>query len=215
MTHPMTKTEAELVSRYSEVRKRLGMVSEPVRIPRPRPIYLPKPRDFLNLYDEEIIPETPQEVIANMSWKPLLQQVALKHKITVTELRSKNRSRHLVAARKEACYRLVHDLGMTFAATARRMGYHEHTAVMYASDQYAKSIGKKKRKPLVDNLQRRERNEEVIRRLNAGEITSAIAKSMGLRPQNVRHIGVKMGFDFQIGKQDRYRRAMEAYKNAR
>lgn len=79
--------------------------------------------------------------IAAERWKDVLRETAEKHGITMQMLTARRRSRHIVEARQEACYRLVMELGMSYPATARRVNYFDHTTAMYAAKKHAERHG--------------------------------------------------------------------------
>lgn len=206
--------EAAQKLHYSEVRKRLGMPAKGGNMTLVRHKFVPRPRDFLNLTVEEIIPETQPDIIAAMSWKAVLKQVADKHGITVAELRSKSRKHQYCYARREACYRLAHELGMSYPAVARRVGYGDHTSALTAANLWAASRGYEPSKRLLEEQARLARNAEILRVLNEGGTVSELTKTMGITSTGIRIAAKRMGFDFSEGRERRYRKAMMDARNA-
>lgn len=70
--------------------------------------------------------------IAAERWKDVLEEVAEKHGLTVTEMLARRRAKPIVHARQEACWRLVKELGYSYPQVARRCNYYDHTTALHA-----------------------------------------------------------------------------------
>lgn len=120
----------ELAHSYAAVRERLGMGFTPQASPIPRKLVnvAPKP--------PKPIPEINHKPIWQTGWRKIMREVCEKHDITIRDLTGKSRVRHIVAAKKEAAYRMVTERGMTYMHVAARMGYKEHSAILYLYNGY-------------------------------------------------------------------------------
>lgn len=71
----------------------------------------------------------------------VLAQVADKHGLTVSDLRSKRVTRAYAWPRQEAMYRLHKELGLSSTVTGRILGGRDHTTVMYGAAKHASRMG--------------------------------------------------------------------------
>lgn len=67
----------------------------------------------------------------------ILCEVAAKHGLTVSDLRSKRVTRPYAWPRQEAMYRLHKELGLSSTVTGRLLGGRDHTTVMYGAAKHA------------------------------------------------------------------------------
>jgi len=64
-------------------------------------------------------------------WRQILNEVAERHSVGVSDILSKSRTRAISQARQECCFRLSMELDMALLAVGRRLGV-DHTTVLYA-----------------------------------------------------------------------------------
>jgi hypothetical protein len=64
-------------------------------------------------------------------WKQIAEEVCLKHRITWTELHSKQRQPRIVACRHEVFYRLKKEVAMSLPDIGRLIGGRDHTTVLH------------------------------------------------------------------------------------
>ncbi len=69
-------------------------------------------------------------------WKLILVEVAAKHGCSVEDIRGENRSKRMVAARHEACWRMRHEAQMGVKAIGRRLGDRDHTTILNSLMRY-------------------------------------------------------------------------------
>jgi chromosomal replication initiation ATPase DnaA len=70
-----------------------------------------------------------------ITFKTIMREVAIKHRIPVTSLKTDSRSRPLVDARQECFYRLRHELNMTMHQIGTAMN-RDHSTVMHGIQQF-------------------------------------------------------------------------------
>ena len=70
-----------------------------------------------------------------ITFKTIMREVAIKHRIPVTSLKIDSRSRPLVDARQECFYRLRHELNMTMHQIGTAMN-RDHSTVMHGIQQF-------------------------------------------------------------------------------
>ena len=70
-----------------------------------------------------------------VTFKTIMREVAIKHRIPVTSFRLESRSRPLVDARQECFYRLRHELNMTMHQIGTAMN-RDHSTVMHGIQQF-------------------------------------------------------------------------------
>lgn len=73
----------------------------------------------------------------NARWKIIVREVCEAHGVSLNDIRSHVREYPIVAARREAMYRLRTETGLSLPEIGRRMGGFDHTTVIH-------SIGKHK-----------------------------------------------------------------------
>ena len=64
-------------------------------------------------------------------WKQIAEEVCLKHRITWTELHSKQRQPRIVACRHEVFYRLKKEVALSLPEIGRLVGGRDHTTVLW------------------------------------------------------------------------------------
>ena len=69
-------------------------------------------------------------------WKLILREVCASHSITMDQLISHNRSKHLIKARMLAYYRLSKELGLSLPQIGRYIGDRDHSTVFYGIKRY-------------------------------------------------------------------------------
>jgi len=70
-----------------------------------------------------------------VTFKIIMREVAIKHRIPVASLKINSRSRPLVDARQECFYRLRHELNMTMHQIGTAMN-RDHSTVMHGIEQF-------------------------------------------------------------------------------
>lgn len=189
---------------YHARRKRLGMVREQRLVRRseaasirerlaaePVVVEPPKVAEEVAVEDSVIIPAEP--------WKRIIWEACETANVTWNEFYSKNRSRRIVKARKEAAYKMVAVLDYSYPAAARRLGYIDHTSAINLARAYARENNLPLGNKALSQFQRDRRNNRIIRSLEMGHLVADVADRERLERQTVRWIAKKMGFDFSTG----------------
>jgi len=70
-----------------------------------------------------------------ITFKTIMREVAIKHRIPVTSLKIDSRSRPLVDARQECFYRLRHELNMTMHQIGTALN-RDHSTVMHGIEKF-------------------------------------------------------------------------------
>ena len=97
-----------------------------------RLIMLKKINTYLDLPAiEKMFPLQSKEVLKNLSVEAIIEETAFKHKIKVSELKGKNRSKLVFAARKEAINRIRAELNVSVTELAR-LFLRDHTSILNA-----------------------------------------------------------------------------------
>ncbi len=97
-----------------------------------RLIMLKKINGYLDLpVIEKMFPLQSKEVLKNLSVEAIIEETAFKHKIKVSELKGKNRSKLVFAARKEAINRIRAELNVSVTELAR-LFLRDHTSILNA-----------------------------------------------------------------------------------
>ena len=131
---------SELQQDYAERRKRLfnpGVKPpEPsiVRRPYNPTIWHKRKRDVLVIASETAEASAPMFDVIDLppaAWKVIVMEVCEKHRITYRQIIGDCRSRHIVAARHEAFYRLSTEATLSLTAIGHRMGGKDHTTVIH------------------------------------------------------------------------------------
>lgn len=130
-------SDTAFLDRYREIKRRLW--SAPVAIPKagdPTPRHLP--RDVLFVSTNPLPDDKPV-------WEPILTardiakavvaEVCDKHNVAVNDVMSLRRSKSIVAARHEVCWRLREETNWSMPQIGRFMG-RDHTSVLYGCRCY-------------------------------------------------------------------------------
>lgn len=72
--------------------------------------------------------------------KEIIREVAAKHKLSVTEILSFRRTRHIVSARHEAIWRCKMETTNSLPAIGRAFGGFDHTTVLHAIRMHEKRM---------------------------------------------------------------------------
>lgn len=130
-------SDLAFLDRYREIKRRLW--SAPVTLPKadaPTPRRLP--RDLLYVSSGPLPRDKPvwePILTARDIAKAVLSEVCAKHNVAVHHVMSKRRSRHVVAARHEVCWRLREETNWSLPQIGRFLG-RDHTSVMHACRCY-------------------------------------------------------------------------------
>ena len=129
--------ERTMQERHKGVRERLGMplqsrraVTRQLPPPPPTVVY-----SYIPVYPEPQRPVDPldeTESQVNIRWKRIVREVCIKHNISLTDIRSHRRAYPIVAARREAMYRLRNETLMSLPEIGRRMGGFDHSTAMHS-----------------------------------------------------------------------------------
>lgn len=122
--------EASLRENYIAVRQRL--LSMP---PARRPVHLSKGRQIEHWPEEapvapydEFIEDRPAFPTA----KSIIASVAAKHNMSSAVIIGPLRAKPICAARHEAAFRLIVELGLSYPAAGRRLGNRDHTTILHS-----------------------------------------------------------------------------------
>jgi hypothetical protein len=113
----------------------------------------PESRDFL-FVTLPADPEAPERDILMPVWKVIVHEVAKKHGVGFMEIVGAQRSRRIVAARHECCYRIAMETTMSLPMIGRRLGGRDHTTILHGLRMHAQREGvessrtKAKREPV-------------------------------------------------------------------
>ncbi len=186
-------------------RARLGIV-EPKPVakrkiapPLPRPekeVIKDTMRDIIwvtNLPHMDFLPNLPnveaeQEEVRAEAWKRILREVSTKTFIPVSDIVSRSRAKPVTKARQEACYRMVNELGMSYPAVARRVGFINHTSALYAVREYAKRYELNISKDPEMRVLVRARDAEIVRNVLLGETPEELAQRYELSSARVKGV---------------------------
>ncbi|MDB5531545.1 MAG: hypothetical protein JWR51_4648 [Devosia sp.] len=123
--------EASMRAKAVDARRRLyrGNLPPPKQIIHLAPPLSPfDPRRIAEEIARAIESHPPAPIPA---WKSILVQTSNKYGLPIAVLVGVGRSKKLVAARNEAAYRMVMELGMSYPATGRRIN-RDHSTTIYA-----------------------------------------------------------------------------------
>ena len=97
-----------------------------------RLIMLKKISGYLDLPAlEKMFPQKSKEVLKSLSVEAIIEETAFKHKIKVSDIKGKNRSKLVFAARKEAITRIRTELNVSVTELAR-IFLRDHTSILNA-----------------------------------------------------------------------------------
>ena len=75
-----------------------------------------------------------------MAWRPIVEEVCARHRVSLTELTGGRRVTQVRAARHELWWRLS-QRGVSYAEIGRRLGGYDHTSVRHGVMVWAKRVG--------------------------------------------------------------------------
>lgn len=190
-------TRLSAVVKLSEARERLGMERLKDVVLKPIPAAGKKVRNRkrdLTFTPRDTKDYTPQKLIDNEKWKEIINQVAFKYGMSIEIMTSGRRDKQIVAARREASYRMLMETKMSYPAIARRLGFKDHTSVMHAVRVYAALNGLYIRGTVViDGF--KERNAEIVKMAYFDKVpVHRICKKFGLSEDRVRSIVAHAGY---------------------
>ena len=121
----------DLQQHYKAVRARLWAGAPP-----PPPVVVRPPPPPLSISMREQFREAHELLkVAGVAgvpkWKLILREVCTLHNITMDQLTSHNRAKHLVKARMLAYYRLNKELGLSLPQIGHYIGDRDHSTVFY------------------------------------------------------------------------------------
>lgn len=97
-----------------------------------RLIMLKKINGYLDLQAiEKMFPEQSKEVLRTLSVDAIIEETAFRHKLKVSDLKGKNRTKVIFAARKEAIIRIRSELNLTVKEIGR-IFQKDHTSILNA-----------------------------------------------------------------------------------
>lgn len=139
MTLLTTQTSSkDLIQHYAEVRRRLWSAPSPKQtLSIRRWSWAPAPLPRKPIIDEATIAAS----VVTPGWRAIVNEVARKHGIEPKVIVGLSRSKPVIAARHEAIYRIVTELGMSFPA----IGAHfkrDHTTIMHSYRIYKKRLAR-------------------------------------------------------------------------
>lgn len=130
-------TLEELHAHYKAVRARLNapptakMIAKlPDPVPQPEPP--PPPCNIIKF--PEINTTTPGNAI--------LQAIAMKHGVTVADMKGKSRRADHVKARQEAAYELRINRNFSLTKIGQLLGNRDHTTILYSIRKHTKKLAK-------------------------------------------------------------------------
>ena len=130
----------ELQQHYKAVRARLWAGAPPppvvVRPPPPPPRSTPTSEQFREAHELLKI----AGVAGVPKWKLILREVCEQHGISMDQLTSHNRAKHLIDARMLAYYRLHKELGLSLPQIGRYIGDRDHSTVFYGIKRYESNL---------------------------------------------------------------------------
>lgn len=80
-------------------------------------------------------------------WQFVLDEVARRHSVCVNDLLDRHGSGRVRSARNELCYRLRHELQLSFPAIAKHLGGRDHTTIWNAVRVHTADLAKRKVSP--------------------------------------------------------------------
>lgn len=162
----MGEYEATLRRRAMQARKRL--LGTPTRNDTPRQILarLPPPPPVLHVFTapapvRHILQDEPEPIIKPFG-ADIAREVAHKHGISFADITGPNRSRKVCAARHEAAFRLVVELGFTYPKAGRVLGRRDHTTIFHSVKVHA-AKSPQSAKAWASYCDKRQRDLDVLR----------------------------------------------------
>lgn len=106
-------------------------------LPPPRPDWAGTPTAP---YDVYVAP--PPSRPGPYRWRDIVEEVAAKHGVFMSDMRSVRRGRAQVAARHEAMWRLRNETTMSLPEIGRRLGGRDHTTVLHGVKRHQERLDK-------------------------------------------------------------------------
>lgn len=129
---------AEMLGRYTAIRVKFFGPPPAPRVLRVRKVsHAPAPLP--------IKPDAPAEA---SECGRILAEVAAKHGLHVADILSKSRSQTILPARREAAYRMAHELSMTLVEVGKRLGGRNNKTVSNAIAKHALAMATPARRTL-------------------------------------------------------------------
>ena len=131
------QTLEELNNHYKTVRARLNCgpktVLAPVAVAKPIEIKVEfKHNPVMEPYIPQELPFSPAQFI--------IYEVALKHGITIQDIKNHSHKRKFVEARQEAAYLMQSQLKLSLPMIGRVIGKRDHTTILHAIRRYKAKI---------------------------------------------------------------------------
>ena len=67
----------------------------------------------------------------------VLRDICERHDVSLSSLAGKQRHKHIIPARHEACYRLKADAGLSYTRIGAILGGRDHSTVMHGARMHA------------------------------------------------------------------------------
>lgn len=147
----MTETET-LIQNYADIRKRLMGTPLPM-IRRPKRVALPVevikiPAPIQQQADDLSDPLDLSAKTVNLRWKNIVREVCEKTGVSMIDIRSHRRSpKSLIAARREAMFRLRNETLLSLPQIGKLMGGFDHTTVLHSIGKHKASLIPSEAKP--------------------------------------------------------------------
>lgn len=130
-------TADEMVQNYADIRRRLmgkPATSGVVKVPMAR-------RDYLCVQRDEMFDEVNEP---RRRWRDILNEVAEKHGLQVSAIKSHTRQKSLIAARFEAYYRIRKETNLSLPEIGMRMGGFDHASVLHGIRKHEERLKKQR-----------------------------------------------------------------------
>jgi len=178
----MGPIEALMLSRAADIRNRLrGPRPMPQRRPS-APLELPKPPAVV-----EPVFHAPR--IATTKGRALVVEIAKANGLNWRELVGEGRTQRVVIPRNEVSFRLVTELGMSYAKAGKVLGGRDHTTILHGCRNHAKTSPEAAeiwRKHVECETERRLHKRDMALRLSSqGLPVSQIASRLHVMPRVV------------------------------
>lgn len=151
--------EASLKAHYAEVQARLYGRNAAARVKlHPDVRSLPAPVAPVDELDEPREVQGPPHLVNDPTharlppvplWRRIVREVCQQRHVTFPQIIGDSRTRHIVAARHEACYRLSHETTMSYSEIGRRLGGRDHTTIIHGTQMHEKRMAEKRQTETV------------------------------------------------------------------
>lgn len=110
--------------------------------PPPPPITILTPQEHSARLIEQVKAEAAKRQITAPPQlaRKITKEVAEKHNVSVRDMQSASRFRHIVTARNEAFYRLRNETTLSLPQIGRRFGDRDHTTVLHGIRRYMSEV---------------------------------------------------------------------------